>query len=188
MCSMMLQPTSSQMSTRKAKCVLVFMGASPTRLARAPRYLYPMLLRRVAFPDFCEPCLPSPAAKPPAGAGWLHEIKHDGFRMLVRRDAAGVRLFTRNGHDWTGRFPLIARAALSLKAASCLIDGEAVACDNDGLPVFEKLRSRRADAHVFLSAFDLLELDGRDLRRRADRAAQGVANPIARQGDRRAAS
>jgi ATP-dependent DNA ligase len=108
--------------------------------------------------------------------------------MLVRRDAAGVRLFTRNGHDWTGRFPLIARAALSLKAASCLIDGEAVACDNDGLPVFEKLRSRRADAHVFLSAFDLLELDGRDLRRRADRAAQGVANPIARQGDRRAAS
>jgi bifunctional non-homologous end joining protein LigD len=62
-----------------------------------------MLLRRVAFPDFYEPCLPSPAAKPPAGAGWLHEIKHDGFRMLVRRDAAGVRLFTRNGHDWTGR-------------------------------------------------------------------------------------
>jgi bifunctional non-homologous end joining protein LigD len=55
---------------------------------------------------------------------WLHEIKHDGFRMLVRRDAAGVRLFTRNGHDWTGRFPLIARA-LSPKAASCLIDGEA---------------------------------------------------------------
>ena len=56
--------------------------------------------------------------------------------MLVRRDAAAVRLFTRNGHDWTGRFPLIARAALSLKAASCLIDGEAVACDHDGLPVF----------------------------------------------------
>jgi hypothetical protein len=56
-----------------------------------------MLLRRVAFPDFCEPCLPSPADKPPAEAGWLHEIKHDGFRMLVRRNAAGVRLFTRHG-------------------------------------------------------------------------------------------
>jgi len=52
-----------------------------------------------------------------AGTGWLHEIKHDGFRMLVRRDAASVRLFTRNGHDWTDRFPLIARVALSLKAA-----------------------------------------------------------------------
>jgi ATP-dependent DNA ligase len=124
-----------------------------------------MLLRRVAFPDFCEPCLPSPAAKPAAGAGWLHEIKHDGFRMLVRRDAAGVRLFTRNGHDWTGRFPLIARAALSLKAASCLIDGEAVACDDDGLPVFDRLRYRRADGSVFLYAFDLIELDGDDLRR-----------------------
>src|SRR5437764_7100608 len=60
-----------------------------------------MLSRRVAFPDSCQPCLHSPAAKPPGGAGWLHEIKHDGFRMLVRRDAAGVRLFTRNGHDWT---------------------------------------------------------------------------------------
>ena len=61
-----------------------FSWTSPTRLVLARWYLYPMLLRRVAFPDFCEPCLPSPAAKPPAGAGWLHEIKHDGFRMLVR--------------------------------------------------------------------------------------------------------
>jgi bifunctional non-homologous end joining protein LigD len=124
-----------------------------------------MLSRRVAFPDFCEPCRPSPAAKPPAGKGWLHEIKHDGFRMLVRRDTAGVRLFTRNGHDWTGRFPLIARAALSLKAVSCLIDGEAVACDDDGMPCFDRLRYRRADGHVFLYAFDLIELDGDDLRR-----------------------
>jgi ATP-dependent DNA ligase len=85
--------------------------------------------------------------------------------MLVRRDAAGVRLFTRNGHDWTGHFPLIARAALSLKAASCLIDGEAVACDDNGLPVFDRLRYRRADGSVFLYAFDLLELNGQDLRR-----------------------
>jgi bifunctional non-homologous end joining protein LigD len=84
--------------------------------------------------------------------------------MLVRRDAAGVRLFTRNGHDWTGRFPLIARAALSLKTASCLIDGEAVACDGDGLPVFDRLRYRRDDRRVFLYAFDLIELDGEDLR------------------------
>ena len=124
-----------------------------------------MLLRRVAFPAFCEPCLPSPAAKLPAGAGWLHEIKHDGFRMLVRRDTTGVRLFTRNGHDWTGRFPLIALAALSLKSVSCLIDGEAVACDDDGMPCFDRLRYRRQDGHVFLNAFDLIELDGDDLRR-----------------------
>jgi bifunctional non-homologous end joining protein LigD len=124
-----------------------------------------MLLRRVAFPDFCEPCLPSSAAKLPAGAGWLHEIKHDGFRMLVRRDAAGVRLFTRNGHDWTARFPLIVAAAGGLKSRSCLIDGEAVACDGDGMPCFDRLRYRRQDGRVFLYAFDLIELDGRDLRR-----------------------
>jgi bifunctional non-homologous end joining protein LigD len=124
-----------------------------------------MLLRPIAFPDFCEPCLPSPAAKPPAGDGWLHEIKHDGFRLLVCRDAGGVRLFTRNGHNWTGRFPLIARAALSLKAASCLIDGEAVCCDDNGVSNFNRIRYRRHDGDVFLYAFDLIEFDGDDLRR-----------------------
>ena len=67
----------------------------------------------------------------------------------MRRDAAGVRLFTRNGHDWTGRVPLIARAALSLRAVSCLIDGEAVACDDDGLPVFDRLRYQRDDRRVY---------------------------------------
>src|SRR5262245_48600834 len=161
----MLSPASSPRCSRGRRSASWFSWTSPTRLVLARWYLYRMLLRRVAFPDFCEPCLPSPAAQPPVGAGWLHEIKHDGFRMLVRRDAAGVRLFTRNGHDWTGRFPLIASAALSLKATACLIDGEAVACDDKGLPVFDRLRYRRDDGHVFLYAFDLIELDGRDLRR-----------------------
>src|SRR5262249_24519493 len=145
-----------------------FSRTSPTRLVPARRYLYPMLLRRVAFPDFCEPCLPSPAANPPVGTGWQHEIKHDGFRMLVRRDAAGVRLFTRKGHDWTGRLPLIARAALSLKAVSCLIDGEAVACDDNGLPVFDRLRYRRDDQRDELAAASLDHLVGtREERRQA---------------------
>jgi len=67
---------------------------------------------------FIEPCLPSPADCPPSGSGWIHEIKLDGFRMMVRRDPAGVRLLTRNGHDWTGRFPLIAQAAGALRARS----------------------------------------------------------------------
>src|SRR5262245_66430443 len=75
------------------------------------------------------PCLPSPTDRPPSGPGWIHEIKHDGFRMMVRRDAAGVRLLTRNGHDWSGRFPLIAEAAGALQVRSFLLDGEAVACD-----------------------------------------------------------
>jgi bifunctional non-homologous end joining protein LigD len=72
---------------------------------------------------------------------------------------------TRNGHDWTGRFPLIVAAAGGLKSRSCLIDGEAVACDGDGMPCFDRLRYRRQDGRVFLYAFDLIELDGRDLRR-----------------------
>jgi ATP-dependent DNA ligase len=114
---------------------------------------------------FIEPCLPSPADHLPSGSDWIHEIKVDGFRMMVRRDPAGVRLLTRNGHDWTGRFPLIAEAAGALRARSFLIDGEAVACDGDGLPVFDRLRYRRQDGRVFLYAFDLLELNGRDMRR-----------------------
>jgi bifunctional non-homologous end joining protein LigD len=95
----------------------------------------------------------------------VHEIKHDGFRLMARRDAAGARLPTRNGHDWAPRYPLIVEAVNRLKVRSCLIDGEAVCCDDDGLPTFQRLRLRRDDRHVFLSAFDLLELDGKDLRR-----------------------
>ena len=121
-----------------------------------------MLLRTITF---IAPCLPSPAERPPSGPGWLHEIKHDGYRLMARRNAAGVRLLTRNGHDWTGRYSLIAQAAEALAVTSCLIDGEAVACDDDGLAVFERLRDRRHDASVLLYAFDLLELDGKDLRR-----------------------
>jgi bifunctional non-homologous end joining protein LigD len=84
---------------------------------------------------------------------------------MVRRDPAGVRLITRNGHDWSGRFPLIAQAASALNVRSFLIDGEAVACDGDGMPSFDRLRDRRADGGVFLYAFDLVELNGQDLRR-----------------------
>ena len=114
---------------------------------------------------FIEPCLPSPAVRPPAGNNWIHEIKHDGFRLMARRDTAGVRLLTRNGHDWSTRFPLIVAAVSALRVRSCLIDGEAVCCDDGGLPVFQKLRQRREDRLVFLYAFDLLELNGKDLRR-----------------------
>jgi bifunctional non-homologous end joining protein LigD len=120
---------------------------------------------------FIEPCLPSPADRPPSGPDWIHEIKLDGFRMMVRRDPAGVRLLTRNGYDWTGRFPRIAAAAETLRARSFLIDGEAVACDGDGLPVFDRLRYRRQDGRVFLYAFDLLALNGRDMRRERWRCA-----------------
>jgi len=84
---------------------------------------------------------------------------------MARRDAAGVRLLTRNGYDWSARFRLILEAASELRVRSCLIDGEAVACDDNGLAVFERLRRNHDARAVFLFAFDLLELDGVDLRR-----------------------
>jgi bifunctional non-homologous end joining protein LigD len=124
-----------------------------------------MLRTRLVPAGFVEPCLPSPADRPPSGPGWVHEIKHDGFRMMVRRDPAGTRLLTRRGNDWTQRYPLIAATVEALTVRSCLIDGEAVACGDDGLPAFDRLRYRRQDGAVFLIAFDLLELNGDDLRR-----------------------
>jgi bifunctional non-homologous end joining protein LigD len=116
--------------------------------------------------DFIEPCLPSPAKRPPDGPGWIHEMKHDGFRLMAWRDSTGTRLMTRKGNDFTHRFPFIAIAVKSLPVRSCLIDGEAIVCDQNGLPVFELIRGHRALASAVLCAFDLLELDGEDLRRR----------------------
>jgi bifunctional non-homologous end joining protein LigD len=115
--------------------------------------------------SFIEPCLPSPAANPPAGPNWIHEIKHDGYRLMARRDGAGIRLLTRKGNDWSERFPLIVEAVNHLKIRSCLIDGEAVCCDEKGLASFTLLRQRQHEGRVFLYAFDLLELDGMDLRK-----------------------
>jgi ATP-dependent DNA ligase len=66
-------------------------------------------MRRTAF----EPCLPTPGKQVPAGPAWLHEIKHDGYRLIVQREGKRVRLFTRNGPDWTDRYPLIVEAALN---------------------------------------------------------------------------
>jgi cold shock CspA family protein len=88
---------------------------------------------------FIEPCLPSKVARPPSGPLWVHEIKHDRYRLMVRRDGSRVRCFTRNGHDWADRFPAIVDAALRIRAQSFLIDGEAVARD-DGTPDFHALR------------------------------------------------
>ena len=113
-----------------------------------------------------EPCLPRLANIPPAGPGWIHEIKHDGFRILAQRDASRVRLITRNGYDFSERFPLIVAAIAALPARSCAVDGEAIACDENGLSVFDMIRWRRHDRSVTLCAFDLIELDGEDLGRK----------------------
>ena len=114
---------------------------------------------------FIAPCLPTKAPAPPSGAAWLHEIKHDGFRVVARKDGDRVRLYSRPGNDLTWRFPLIVETLARLRSRSCIIDGEAVACDDNGMPSFNWIRYRRNDASVFLYAFDLIELNGDDLRR-----------------------
>jgi bifunctional non-homologous end joining protein LigD len=116
---------------------------------------------RIAF----EPCLPTRGTQVPAGPDWIHEIKHDGYRLIVVRDGARVRLFTRNGHDWTGRYPLIVEAALKNRQTSFVIDGEAVLLGVDGISDFDGLHSRKYDDEVQLYAFDILALDGEDLRK-----------------------
>jgi len=111
-----------------------------------------------------KPCLPWPARTPPNGPDWLHEIKHDGFRILARKDDDRVWLFTRNGYDFAERYPRIVDAIVSLPADRCIIDGEAIVTDTNGLSVFDLLRYRRHDHSAILCAFDVLELDGANLR------------------------
>jgi ATP-dependent DNA ligase len=89
----------------------------------------------------------------------------DGYRLIVQREGKRVRLFTRNGHDWSDRFPLISEAALRNRNASFVIDGEAVLLGVDGRSDFDGLHSRRHDAKVQSYAFDMLVSDGEDLRR-----------------------
>ena len=84
---------------------------------------------------------------------------------MARREGDRVRLLTRNGHDFAERFPLAAAAVAVLPARSCLIDGEAIVTDQKGLAVFDLIRGHRSSATAVLCAFDLLELDGEDLRR-----------------------
>jgi ATP-dependent DNA ligase len=85
--------------------------------------------------------------------------------VIARKDGKRVKLYSRSGNDLTYRFPLIVEALATLHSRSCIIDGEAVACGDDGIASFDRIRHQRHDASVFLYAFDLIELDGEDLRR-----------------------
>src|SRR5882757_7037977 len=123
--------------------------------------------------NFIEPCLPCISLLPPSGQDWLHEVKHDGLRLLVRRDASGVKLFNALGDDWTARLPTIAEAIALLPVKSCIIDGEVAGCDADGKILPAQLRGE-IDADdinakdlvgVTLHAFDLIEVNGFDVRR-----------------------
>ena len=115
---------------------------------------------------FIEPQLASPVDQPPGGKHWIHEIKHDGYRCQVLLERGYARVFTRNGYDWSDRYPSIAHAAAKLPCLSAIIDGEAIVQDQNGASDFDALSSAmrwRPDS-VMLYAFDLMHLNGRDLR------------------------
>jgi len=122
--------------------------------------------QRASLPRTLTPQLATLVKAPPDGEEWIHEIKLDGYRLLCRIDRGHVRLKTRAGHDWTERFPMIARALTELPVDSALIDAEAVSLDTNGRSDFQALQSvlseRRGLVHLF--AFDLVHLEGHDLR------------------------
>ena len=118
-------------------------------------------MRRVEF----APCLPTRGISVPAGPDWIHEIKHDGYRITVHRVDKRVRLFTRNGHDWTDRYPLIVEAALRVRIGSFVMDGEAVLLGADGRSDFDGFHSRQHNDEVQFYAFDVLMSEGDDLRK-----------------------
>jgi ATP-dependent DNA ligase len=110
-------------------------------------------------------CIPTKGTKVPAGPEWLHEIKQDGFRIRVERDRDRVRLITPGGYNWTDRFPWIGEAALKNRIRQFVIDGEAGVLGVDGISDFNALHSGRHNDEVQLCAFDVLAMDGDDLRR-----------------------
>jgi bifunctional non-homologous end joining protein LigD len=119
-----------------------------------------------------DPCLPRFVSRPPAGPDWIYEIKHDGYRHMVRRAGADMGIRTRREFDWTGRYPWIVESALGLKVSSLVMDGEGVIVGDDGVSIVDKLHSRGYDNDVLLIGFDLLEMNSTDLSKSRPVASQ----------------
>jgi len=122
---------------------------------------------KAPFPGFIEPALASSIERVPGGERWIHEIKFDGYRVQVHLANEAVKVFTRRGHDWTHRFKKIAHDAWHIKAASAIIDGEIVVPAADGTTDFSVLQNelKGQSTRIVLIAFDLLYLNGRDIRK-----------------------
>jgi ATP-dependent DNA ligase len=109
--------------------------------------------------------IPKKGTKVPASDSWFHEVKHDGYRLMVIKNGADVRLMTKGGHNWTSRYPWIVETARQIRTKQFVVDGEAVVLGVDGHSDFDALHSRKWDDEVQLYAFDVLALDGEDLRK-----------------------
>ena len=121
--------------------------------------------RRSPPAGFILPAQPTLVSKPPSGPEWINEVKHDGYRLLARKEAGRVVLWTRHGTDFTAKLPRIAEAVRTLPVDSAFIDGEAVAFRLDGHSDFEALLTKRGAEQASFVAFDLLQVDGQDTRR-----------------------
>lgn len=110
--------------------------------------------------------MPTLVDRPPEGEAWLHEVKFDGYRSQIVRDDDGVRIFTRRGLDWRAKYRDLANAAASLNVGSAIIDGEVIVLNDAGLSDFGELRKAitRRQHDLYFVAFDLLHLNGHDLR------------------------
>ena len=122
---------------------------------------------KAPFPGFIEPALASSIAKMPKGDRWLHEIKFDGYRVQLHIPNQDIKVFTRNGHDWTKRFKKVADDAFLISAASAIIDGEIVVPAADGTTDFSVFQNelKGRSTKIVMVAFDLLYLNGYDLRK-----------------------
>ncbi|MET4605341.1 bifunctional non-homologous end joining protein LigD [Bradyrhizobium sp. JR4.1] len=122
---------------------------------------------KAPFPDFIEPALATSIEKVPSGSRWIHEIKFDGYRVQVHLHNEAVKVFTRRGHDWTHRFKKVAQDAWHIKCGSAILDGEIVVPAADGTTDFSVLQNelKGSSKRIVLVAFDLLYLNGRDLRK-----------------------
>jgi len=112
---------------------------------------------------FIPPCNPRPVKQPPTGGHWLHEPKLDGWRLQAVKHCKEIALYSRHGRPFTQRFPSVAEAIARLPCRSATLDGELVLADSVGID-FHGLRGARRGQDISFWAFDLLELDGKDLR------------------------
>jgi bifunctional non-homologous end joining protein LigD len=148
-------------------------AAPARRLAPRPLYCPEMLWRtpsrsrRSLAAGFIQPAQPMLVVKPRGGPEWIHEVKHDGYRLLARKSAGRVVLWSRHGADLTDNMPRIAEAVGALPVADALLDGEAVVFRPDGRSDFAALRTKRGAAEASFVAFDLLHVDGEDRRKLA---------------------
>ena len=122
-----------------------------------------------SYPGFIEPCHPTERDRPPSGDNWVHEIKADGYRAQVHLRDGKATVYSRRGYDWTETFASIAKAAEALPVRHAVLDGEAIVQDAKGVADYHALRrelARKRSGDLTYYAFDLLYLDGDDLRQK----------------------